>query len=426
LQCHKSEDYDTRNHHFHKLKGEPGNAFVNKRGEKLEPGAGTLCRDCHMAGQYYMGVDKRYDHSFRIPRPDLSISLGTPNACVNCHDDKTNQWALQWVNKWYGENKKVHYGTMLAEASARKEGADQGLLKIINSNLYPEIIRATAISLLSAYQNSASLEAIQKALNDPDALLRHTAVQNFQALDSATLFSKIAPLLNDPIKSVRMEAANRLMSFPKKTFQEAQYQAFKKALDEYRKSLEYVADFQTGRYNLGNFYSKLKDLPRAESNFREAIAIDNLFFPAKINLAMIDYQQGKLNQAEVIFNDLVTNHPDVIEGYYYLALLYGEQQKYSEAIKLLETASNKPACYSRVFYNLGLLYQMMNQNDKCESTLKRGLAVDPENFDILYALFAFHMKQNNKAKATPYMEQLRRLYPDNRQVQDWYNSFKQL
>jgi tetratricopeptide (TPR) repeat protein len=214
------------------------------------------------------------------------------------------------------------------------------------------------------------------------------------------------------------------MTYRKTSFNEIQYKSFQKALDEYRKSQEYVADFPTGRYNLGNFYSKLKDNAKAEENYREAIAIDNLFIPAKINLALIYYQQGKVDQAGILFNDLVTNHPDVIEGYYYLALLYGEQQKYPEAIRLLETATSKPGCTSRIFYNLGLLYQMVNQNDRCESTLIKGLAIEPGNYDLLYALFAFEMKQNNRAKATPYIEKLISLYPNDKQVQGWYINFK--
>jgi len=422
-QCHKAEDYNTKNHHFHKSKGETGNSFVNKRGEKLGPGDGDLCRDCHMPGQYYMGVDKRYDHSLRIPRPDLSVSLGTPNACINCHDDKTNQWALQWVNKWYGEKKKSHYGTVLAEASDGKAGADSGLLKIINSNLYPEIIRATAIGYLSAYQSAKAQDAVRKALNDPDPLLRRAAAENYMADDSAILFRDLVPLINDPLKAVRMEAANRLMTYPYSVFNDIQYTSFKKALDEYLKSQEYVADFPTGRYNLGNFYSKLNNLAKAEENYREAIAIDNLFYPAKTNLALIYYRQGKTEQAAALFEDMISDHPEATDGYYYLALLYGEQHKYPEAIKLLETATSKAGNNSRIFYNLGLLYQMIGQNEECESTLMKGLNQDPENFDIIYALFAFYMKQNNPTKAAIYIEQLKSLYPNNKEVQDLYNNF---
>jgi predicted CXXCH cytochrome family protein len=423
-QCHRADEYDTFDHHMHKSKGEAGTSFVNKQGRKLGAGDGNLCRDCHMPGRYYMGVDKRYDHSMRIPRPDLSRSLGTPNACTNCHDDKTDQWALQNVNKWYGERKKAHYGTILAEAAAGKAGADSGLLRIINSNLYPEVIRATAIGYLSAYPSAQAQDAVRKSLNDPDPLLRREAAENFMAADSAGLIRMLAPLLGDPIKTVRMEAAYRLSAYRKDAFSETQYRLFRKALEEYKSSLEYLADFPSGRFNLGNYYAKTKDLPKAEENYHEAIVLDNLFYPAKINLAILYYQEGKTEPAEKLFHDLVTNHPEVSEGHYYLALLYGEQKRYPEAIALLETASTKPGANPRIWYNLGLLYQATGQDDKCVAALQRGLSFEPCNYDLLYALFAFYMNQQDMVKAAPCIEKLRNCFPHEKTVQDLFNEFE--
>jgi tetratricopeptide (TPR) repeat protein len=196
---------------------------------------------------------------------------------------------------------------------------------------------------------------------------------------------------------------------------------FRKALEEYKSSLEYLADFPSGRYNLGNYYTKTNDLPKAEENFREAIALDNLFYPAKINLAMLCYQEGKLDEAEKLFADLVTNHPEVADGYYYLALLFGEQKKYREAIALLETASTKPGANPRIWYNLALLYQMTGQNDKSEATFLKGLGQDPCNYDLLYAIYAFYMNQNDRGKAAPIVVKLKSCFPGDKAVQELPN-----
>ena len=53
-----------------------------------EGSTGAQCANCHMPETTYMGVDPRRDHSMRIPRPDLSVVMGTPNACNQCHQDK--------------------------------------------------------------------------------------------------------------------------------------------------------------------------------------------------------------------------------------------------------------------------------------------------------------------------------------------------
>jgi tetratricopeptide (TPR) repeat protein len=65
---HPAAKYDTAAHHRHAA------------GSK-----GAQCVECHMPQTTYMAVDPRRDHSLRIPRPDLSVQLGTPNACAGCH-----------------------------------------------------------------------------------------------------------------------------------------------------------------------------------------------------------------------------------------------------------------------------------------------------------------------------------------------------
>ena len=64
---------------------------------------GVDCVACHAPTTTYMVVDPRHDHSFRVPRPDLTVKLGVPNACTGCHGDKPAQWAAEQVQKWYGK-----------------------------------------------------------------------------------------------------------------------------------------------------------------------------------------------------------------------------------------------------------------------------------------------------------------------------------
>ena len=70
--CHQPERFATKEHHFHDPAREGGS-----------------CVACHMRTETYMVVDPRHDHSLRAPRPDLTLSLGSPNACNDCHRDKS-------------------------------------------------------------------------------------------------------------------------------------------------------------------------------------------------------------------------------------------------------------------------------------------------------------------------------------------------
>ena len=54
---------------------------------------GAQCANCHMPSKTYMVIDVRRDHAIRIPRPDLSVAIGTPNACNQCHTERSPEWA---------------------------------------------------------------------------------------------------------------------------------------------------------------------------------------------------------------------------------------------------------------------------------------------------------------------------------------------
>ena len=66
--AHPAGKYDAPAHHQHK-----------------EGSKGAACVECHMPETTYMDVDPRRDHSLRIPRPDVSVETGAPNACTRCH-----------------------------------------------------------------------------------------------------------------------------------------------------------------------------------------------------------------------------------------------------------------------------------------------------------------------------------------------------
>ncbi|HSM73550.1 MAG TPA: multiheme c-type cytochrome, partial [Desulfobacterales bacterium] len=184
LQCHRASDYDTYQHHFHKKTGEKGDPITSADGRVLfEVGSGAECVQCHMPGRYYMGVHYRLDHSMRVPRPDLSVKLGVPDACIRCHIDKTSRWADDTITKWYGPGRSAHYGEIIQAGRDRRPGAAAGLIRLAEDPLYPVIARATALELLAAYPGEDVAAALERALMDDEALIRRTAVAHLPAAE---------------------------------------------------------------------------------------------------------------------------------------------------------------------------------------------------------------------------------------------------
>jgi predicted CXXCH cytochrome family protein len=110
---------------------------------------GSRCIDCHMPTKTYMGVDVRRDHSIRIPRPDLTVQLGTPNACNQCHTDKTPQWAADHVVAWFGPvrrhppDRPDDWAPAIAAARANTPDSLDKLLTMLADDRLPVIVRAT-------------------------------------------------------------------------------------------------------------------------------------------------------------------------------------------------------------------------------------------------------------------------------------------
>jgi Tfp pilus assembly protein PilF len=415
LQCHRGAVYDSKEHHFHKKKGEKGEPIRSKEGKVLfEVGTGAECVQCHMPGRYYMGIDYRPDHSFRIPRPDLSIKLGTPNACNRCHGDKTNQWSDQYITKWYGPGRRAHYGTIIAAGRKQLPEARQDLIKLAGDPLYPVIVRATALSLLSAYPGDETNQAYEPALMDEEALIRRTAVDQLHVSDPQRQTALVASMLYDPVKAVRIEAARRLTEIPSPQLDEKQNELFKTTLLEYEQAMEYSGDFAFGRYNLANLYVSLKKLELAIENYKAALGIDGQFYPAKVNLAMLYNQMGQNDKTEKLLGEVVREHPELYDVQYSLGLLLAEEKKYGEAARYLQEAAEGMPDRSRVHYNLGLLLDYLGRDVQAESALQRALELEPTNIEYLNAIAQYYLKREMYREAKRIAEQIISRHPNNR------------
>jgi predicted CXXCH cytochrome family protein len=415
LQCHKAGIYDTKDHHFHKAEDEKGEPIRSETGEILfDVGSGALCEQCHMPGRNYMGIDYRPDHSFRIPRPDLSVSIGTPNACNRCHIDKSNQWSAETMVKWYGQRRRTHYGTVLNAGRLGQPEALPDLIRLADDRLYPAIVRATALMLLSSYGGVDSRETLERALADEEALIRQTAVRQLAASDPQADLALFGPLLYDPVKAVRIEAAQKLTAIPMEEMTSDIKIKFQSALREYVAAMERTGDFAASRHNLGNMYANLGDSETAIANYRKAIEIDRMFYPAKVNLAML-YSRIKANdQAEQLFREVVGEFPELYEIKYSLGLLLAEKKQYEEAAEYLAQAAEGLPQRARIHYNLGLLHQYLQRDQAAEIALQRAVDIDPNNLDFLYALADFYLKRNRWDDAGRIAESMVTRHPDQK------------
>jgi tetratricopeptide (TPR) repeat protein len=400
VRCHRADTYDTETHHFH------------KKVYKGRPSEGASCAACHMPGRNYMGIHLRRDHSLRVPRPDLSVQLGTPNACSQsgCHADKPLRWAVEAYNKSYGVKRKPHYGTVLAAARERKPEARGDLLELAADRLRPAIVRATALDLLWIYPGEDSTRLLQQALADEDALIRRTAVHHLPVADPKQLPRLLAPLLKDSTLGVRIEAVSRLAEVPPTLLTESQARDFKAALEEYRKVLAYTADMPSGRYNWGILEQNLGRPDLAENQYRKALAIDDQFFLAQANLALLLNRQGKNAEADQLLKAALRANPQNAGVAFNLGLLLAEEGKTAEAESALRAALKADPQMAPAAYNLAVLVAPKNL---AEAVVLSRKAADlrPEEPRYAFTLAFYQEQRGDRPAATTTLQALLMRHP---------------
>ena len=282
-QCHQPAKYNSDKHSHH-----------------AAGTAGAQCAACHMPTTTYMAVDPRHDHSMRIPRPDRSVTMGVPNACNQCHKERSAQWAAEQVRLWVPQLAPGHqaFAEALYAGERTKAGARGLLMTVVEDSKQPAIARASAAALLARYPGALTTDVLRKALNDDDPLVRGAAVESLGSAAPEVREQSLARMLADPVRSVRVAAARALAGVPAGVIGADERAALAQGIDEYIATQRFNADRPEAHGNLGALYAERGEPVQAESEFRQALAIDPVFVPASVNLADLYRTRGDEKAAE--------------------------------------------------------------------------------------------------------------------------------
>ena len=402
-QCHVSATYDTPTHHYHPDSSKPG----------------TLCVECHMPETTYMVADPRRDHSLRVPRPDLTVSLGIPNACGGCHHDEskgeTAQWALGQVEKWYGKRKgPPHFAHAIDAGRKGEPQGEQALADVIRRKDATAMVRASAILLLSRYPGTTATELARRGLKDPEGLVRVASVRALQFLPLEDLYRRLTPTLTDPLRAVRTEAARILSRVPQHKFAGKDRRAFDAALAEYIAGQRFLEDQPAAHLNMAVVHANLGQIDKAEEAYLTALRIDPDFVPVRVNLAIFYDQQGKKDEAERQARKVVELEPESAEAHYSLGLLVGQDEdRLEEALEHLRTAAKLAPQDARKRYNYALALQKLDRPAEAEKELAAAHELSPRAPDFLHALAILYMQQKRWPRAIACAEELIRLRPED-------------
>ena len=396
LQCHQATKYDQANHHFHKAGSQ-----------------GASCAECHMPPRTYMVVDPRHDHSMRIPRPDLSVKLGTPNACNNCHDDKDAAWAAAQVTTWYGDTPAGFqaYAQALHDGRQETPGVGTDLATLIRNTETPAIARATAITRIGPYLSAATIDVLPLALSDDNPVIRAAAVAELEYVPAEIRVRLAFPMLEDPVRAVRIETARVLASIPSGELPRDQQVLLERALQEYISSQQAMAERPEAQTNLGGLYAALGENEKAAAAYKTATDLNPVYVPGYVNLADLYRAQGKETEAEKVLRQAAGVSPENADVHHALGLSLVRQKRANEGIEELRLASTLNPDNARYIYVYAIALNSTGKPEQAIMVLQGAHNRYPNNRDILSALVAFHRDMGNQDAARTYAEKLRAVSP---------------
>lgn len=407
-QCHLPSKYESVTHHHHD----------NTRDL-------VSCASCHMPERSYMIVDRRHDHGFRIPRPDQSVSLGTPNACNDCHRDRPAQWAASAIERWFGSQRQGFQTYAAAFHAAWTEQANSAALlgQIADSNA-PAVARAGALSALAPHVSASNVDVARRALADNDPMVRSAALEMLEAVPSRQLWPIVSPLLSDPVAGVRIRAVSVLAGVPAADQPIADRDRFERAAAEFVAAYRLNADRPEARTALANFLAQRGRPAEAEAEYKAARRLSPQFAPAAINLADLYRALGRDGDGVAALRAAVADTPRDAGLHYALGLALVRQKNTEEALVQLRRAAELAPDQARYGYVLAVGLHSAGRIDEAISVLKGNLDRHPSDRESLLALVTFHREIGNFATALEYATRLAQVAPDDPRIKELVQSLK--
>jgi predicted CXXCH cytochrome family protein len=396
LQCHASDKYATAAHNHHAT---------------AKPPVG--CASCHMPTRTYMVVDPRHDHSLRIPRPDLSAQLGTPNACNDCHADKSAAWAASAIEGWYGPDRKGFQTYAVAFHAAWSDQPDAARLlgAVAADQIAPGFARASALTELAPSLSPTNGNSARAGLSDPDPMVRIGALDMLESVSAAQVWPLAAPLLSDSSRGVRIRAASLLAAVPTANQPAADREKFERAAAEFIDAQRFNADRPEARSALASFFAKRGRPVDAETEYKAALRLSPQFAPAAVNLADLYRALGRDTDGGSVLRDALVASPQDAGLHHALGLVLVRLKRTDEALGELSLAAKLQPENTRYAYVYAVALHSTGQAGAAMTALKEILARHPDDRDTLMALIGFNRDAGDFGAALDYAERLNQVTP---------------
>jgi predicted CXXCH cytochrome family protein len=289
-------------------------ATVTSHTRHLAGSKGSSCVECHMPRTVLSIKARIRDHSMSLPAPENTVRFAIPNACNECHTDKTPSWAVDALAKWWPQGRRAK---LVARANAFTGGrasrpeALEPLIAIAQDQNAGPLVQANAIGYLANYSDGRALSALVGAAKAAHPAIRSAALSGLGVISGDQSLRRAALLaaLDDRTRAVRMAALTGLINQGGGPPEGEDARRFRRVSVEFAARARPHEDDAAMQRDLGLIRMLAGDLDPAADALQIAMGLEADRPSVKFLLGMVRFGQRRLDEALTLLKQVPASDP---------------------------------------------------------------------------------------------------------------------
>jgi tetratricopeptide (TPR) repeat protein len=254
------------------------------------------------------------DHTISVPAPENTRRFGIPNACNECHKDKSAGWSESKLAAWFPGKRReraVLDAVAFTRGAAKDPAGEAPLIQIAGDASRPPLIRANALGYLRGYPDAPATAALLAASGESHPALRLVAFLSLTDRGSAPIIRDAQERgLLDPRRTVRMASALGLLNVSSgPSLSPESSAALSKAMSDHASRARFLNDDAGTQLDLGKLFFRASNWKGAEGAVRAALRLDPKISGGIYFLGLATVGQGRVAEGIALLRSVDRKDP---------------------------------------------------------------------------------------------------------------------
>ncbi len=205
---------------------------------------------------------------------------------------------------------------------------------------------------------------------------------------------------------------------------------YHEAFSEFEKAIKLKPDCSSCYYEIAGMQEATRQYKGALANAKKAVQLDGENKWILLFYADLTRETQQYSECEATFQKLIKLFPTSIDYYFDLSEVYTDQNKYQEAIDILDKAEEKTGIKENISMQKFALYDRLNKREQAINELKKLIAHDSKELKHKIKLADYYHSINKEDDAAILYQEVLNINPNNYNARlslfDYYNQKKEI